>query len=468
MENLDENFFDNNLSELCGKFEKMVEEGTSLYYEVDDLEELLEHYMIHHRLELAFKVLEIAKEQYPYNKQLSIKEAELLSLTDKHSEALEILSEIEDLEGFNVDFHIVKANILSQCGQYDSAVESLNRALQCSRDEHDVIYMNLAIEYQNMENYTKAIEFLSKSLEINIENEDAIYELAYCFELSKNYTEAVTTFNKIIDQAPYNAHAWFNLGASHQAMGDFDKALVAFDYAIIIDESFHAAYFNKANSLVRLERYAEAIDLYKKALSFEILDSLIYFYIGDCYDNLEDHKNALVYFEKALKKDETLAEAWIGASSSLDMLGRELEALEYAKKAIALENENGDYWCFLAGLQQKYDLPNDSINSFEKSIEHGYLLEDVWEDYAQLALSMGDNELAESVIERGLAMHAENKLLQVYRSILLYRNNDEDQAFETLVQVLVQDPSMIEEFILFYPKGIEKDEIQFLIESMKS
>ena len=162
-----------------------------------------------------------------------------------------------------------------------------------------------------------------------------------------------------------------------------------------------------------------------------------------------------------------MAEAWVGASSSLDMLNRELEALIYAKKAIELEPENGDYWCFLAGLQAKYDLPDDAVVSFEKAIDEGYLLEDVWEDFAQLALTIKNAELSESVIVRGLEIHPDNKLLQVYQSIALYRSNNEDEAFETLAQVLVQDPALIEEFILFYPKGMERQEIQYLIESMK-
>ena len=69
------------------------------------------------------------------------------------------------------------------------------------------------------------------------------------------------------------------------------------------------------------------------------------------------------------------------------MLNRELEALIYAKKAVELEPDNGDYWCFLAGLQAKYDLPDDAVVSFENAIDEGYLLEDVWEDFAQLELN---------------------------------------------------------------------------------
>lgn len=468
MDSLDDSFFKHDGShELTERFERMIKEGESSFYEVDDLEELLDHYTQRHRLEFAFKVLEILHQQYPTNKQLAIKEAELLSLTDKHTEALNLLSEIEYLEGFNPDFYITKASILSQTGHYEKAISCLHRALDCTSNDIDAIYINLSIEHQNLEQFDEAIAFLKKALEINPENEDAIYEIAYCFELGKKHGDAVRYFTQLIDLGPYNSHVWFNLGAACQAEGNFEKAQVAFDYVIIIDDNFHAAYFNKANVLVRLERYEEAIDLYKKALSFEILDSLIYFYIGDCYDHLGNHKKALAYFEKATKKDDTMAEAWIGASSSLDMLERELEALEYAKRAIEIDNENGDYWCYLAGLQMKYDLHVESAKSFEHAIESGYTEPDLWEDYIQLALSLNDDDLALSIAKRGHDLYPDHTLLRLYQSVAMYRTNQEEKGFEQLVELLITEPSLIQEFILYFPKGIEIQEIQHLIETLK-
>lgn len=467
MDKQGDNFFDNNLNDLRGRFERMISEGTSLYYDVDELEDLLEHYMVFHKLDLAQHVIDTAKSQYPGNQQLTIREAELLSLNERHEEALDLLASIEALEVNNPDFHITRANIFGNLGKHDLAIQALHRALACSSDEHDIVYMNLAVEYQNIENYSEATRYLKKVLELDPKSEDALYELAYCYELAKNHEEAIATFNFLIDKAPYNEHAWFNLGASYQALGQYEKALVAFDYVIIIDEGFHAAYFNKANVLVQLGRQKDAIDLYKKALSFEILDSLIYFYIGDCYDSLEDHRNALIFFEKAIKKDETMGEAWLGASSSLDMLGRELEAIEYAKSAIEVDKDNGDYWYFLGGLQAKYDLPFEAINCYEEAIEKGYLMEDVWEDYTQLCLTIKQDNTASEVVDRGLVLHEDNIRLKLYKASLLYRNKQEDEGFEILVDVLMQDPTLIEEFIIFYPKGMEMDEIQFLIESMK-
>lgn len=161
-----------------------------------------------------------------------------------------------------------------------------------------------------------------------------------------------------------------------------------------------------------------------------------------------------------------MAEAWIGASSALDELGRELEALEYARKAIQLDLENGDYHCFLAGLQMKYDLLFDSAESFENAVNHGYLHNDLWEDYAQLCLTMKNFERTESVLSRGLTEYPDNPLLNLYQCVLQYHRGEEEKAFEKLVELLIQEPHLIEEFVLYYPKAVESKELQFLIYSL--
>jgi len=61
MEEFDDNYFsESDLNSLVNRFERMIEDGSSAYYEVDDLESLLDHFMMHQRLELAFKVVETA------------------------------------------------------------------------------------------------------------------------------------------------------------------------------------------------------------------------------------------------------------------------------------------------------------------------------------------------------------------------------------------------------------------------
>jgi len=112
-------------------------------------------------------------------------------------------------------------------------------------------------------------------------------------------------------------------------------------------------------------------------------------------------------------------------------------------------------------------LPDDSIISFEKAIDLGYIEEDLWEEYSELCLKLKMNVIAESAIERGLEHFPNNLLLQLYQVIIMYRNKKEDKAFDQLVNILIQDPTLIEEFLVHYPKGVEIEKIQFLIESLK-
>src|ERR1700746_1276147 len=98
------------------------------------------------------------------------------------------------------------------------------------------------------------------------ENEVALYELAFCYELNGQSEESVKYYTDFVDKHPYTSTAWFNLGVPYNRMGMYEKAIDAYDYSIAIQDDFASAYFNKANSLANLNRLDEAIEVYKETL----------------------------------------------------------------------------------------------------------------------------------------------------------------------------------------------------------
>jgi len=92
--------------------------------------------------------------------------------------------------------------------------------------------------------------------------------------------------------------------------------------------------------------------------------------------------------------------------------------------------------------------------------------EDLWEDYSQLALTLKNTELIGEVVSKGLDRYPENHLLQLYQCIYRYSIGKDEEAFEKLVELLIQEPALIEEFVLYYPKAVESKDVQFLIQSL--
>lgn len=68
---MEEDFFCN---ELVQKFEQMIENKESLYFDSDELSEIIEHYLSIRDMEYAQKAIEFAKEIHPDNLNILVKE----------------------------------------------------------------------------------------------------------------------------------------------------------------------------------------------------------------------------------------------------------------------------------------------------------------------------------------------------------------------------------------------------------
>jgi tetratricopeptide (TPR) repeat protein len=226
------------------RFETHVELKESLYFDVNDFEEIMEYYMMAGDFKKALRVSGMASRVHPGATSLMLKKAQILAALNREERALKILSEVEILEPYNNDVFLTKGAVFSQMRDYEKAIEEYSKAVG-SADEPDYVYCNIAFEYENLGNFDKTIEYLGKALEVNPDNDLAIYEAAFCFDLLSLTEEGISFFNRLIDRHPYSLEAWFNLGVSYINSGQYDKALEALDFAIAIDDDHEHSWFHK-------------------------------------------------------------------------------------------------------------------------------------------------------------------------------------------------------------------------------
>ena len=67
-----------------------------------------------------------------------------------------------------------------------------------------------ALEYENLEQYEKAINTLKTGIERSPENETLLYEIAFCFEMAGLPAVCAIYFQQFIDEHPYSFAAWQN------------------------------------------------------------------------------------------------------------------------------------------------------------------------------------------------------------------------------------------------------------------
>jgi len=350
------NYFEGNLKEDVERFEQFLKTGNIDFLDSDRLEALIDHYLITNQYNKAKKCAEHALEQFSFNVSLQLRLAQSMAAMGQLKESLNILSQIEKTESPSCEVLLTKASIFSQLRDSKSAIKYFKESLLLSEPEdRDEIYLDLAMEYENLKDYKGALEILKEAINYNPQNEGAIYEIAFCYDQMKNYDKAIQCYSDFIDENPYSFTAWYNLGNAYSKSENFDKAIWAYDYCVIINEEFGPVYFNLGNAYLSLENFQLAIDNFNKCMELDGEDPIALCYIGEAHEQLGEFELAKAYYNQSLELSPLLPDAWLGLGIVKDLQGETREALTFILKAAELDPENAGIYCVLAGAYEKLE-----------------------------------------------------------------------------------------------------------------
>ncbi|RZK10413.1 MAG: tetratricopeptide repeat protein, partial [Flavobacterium sp.] len=224
---------DYNLS--LSKFESMLKTNKVLFFDSEEFEEIILHYLDMGKATLAKKALKLALEQHPKSTGLKLVQVEMLVYDDKLDIAEKLLNELYAIEPNNEEIYIQKANIYSKRDNHEKAVELLKVALKYTDDYADV-YNLIGMEYLFMDNLELAKENFIKCMDEDPEDQGALYNVVYCFEFLDQNEEAIAYLEQYIDKNPYSEIAWHQSGRLNYGLKKYEEALRAFDYATLIDD----------------------------------------------------------------------------------------------------------------------------------------------------------------------------------------------------------------------------------------
>jgi len=312
--------------------------------------------------------------QFPNNPQ--IWEVEL-TLTDDNDPQLRELSktiqqETSDSTGWNR-----LGKLLIKLAKFDKAEELYAILLKQTTDQKEKadIFNHLAYIHSDRGEYSKALEYFEKSLEI------------YKKTLPANHSSLATSYN--------------NIGNVYDHMGEYSKALEYYEKSLEIKKktlpSNHsdlaASYNNIGNVYDSIGEYSKALEYYGKSL--EIMKKTLpvnhpslaasYNNIGNVYDSIDEYSKALEYYGKSLEiRKKTLpANHPLLATSynnigmvyySIDEYSKALEyygkSLEIRKKALPANHPDlATSYNNIGSVYNSMDEYSKALEYYEKSLE---------------------------------------------------------------------------------------------------
>lgn len=375
------------------KFESMLKTNKVLFFDSEEFEDIILHYLDTGKAALAKKALKLALEQHPRSTGLKLVQVEMLIYDDKLDLAEKLLNELFALEPHNEEIYIQKANILSKRDKHEEAVEQLRIALKYTEDYADV-YNLMGMEYLFMDNLELAKENFIKCLEEDPEDQAALYNVVYCFEFLDQNKEAIEYLEKYIDRNPYSEIAWHQMGRLHYGLKQYEEALRAFDYATLIDEEFLGAFMEKGKALERLKRYNEAIESYNRTIEIDDPTSYALLRIGKCYEKLGKKPLALKYYNKTVHEDPLLDKGWIAITDFYVREKNFQKALFYVNKALSIDNTNRLYWKRYAVINKEMNFFEEAEVGYRKAVELGDYQLDTWLFWVDILQFLGEFENA--------------------------------------------------------------------------
>lgn len=400
------------------KFESMLKTNKVLFFDSEEFEEIILHYLDMGKTALAKKALKLALDQHPKSTGLKLVQVEMLIFEDKLEIAEKLLNELYAIEPNNEEIYIQKANICSKRDQHEKAVEYLRIALEHTDDYADV-YNLMGMEYLFMDNLEDAKNSFIKCLEEDFEDQTALYNVVYCFEFLDQNTEAIEYLHHYIEKNPYSEIAWHQKGRLHYGLKQYEEAIRAFEYATLIDEDFLGAHMEKAKAYERLNQYEKAIESYNRTLELDDATSYALLRTGKCHEKLGNTALALKFYNETVHEDPLLDKGWIAITDFYVRQNNFQKALFYANKALAIDNQNKLYWKRYATINKQMNFFEEAEFGYRKAVEFGDTELDTWLFWVDLLQFLGEFDGAILTLLQATEFYPESNEIE-YRLAGLY------------------------------------------------
>ncbi|MCC9043206.1 tetratricopeptide repeat protein [Myroides sp. M-43] len=446
------------------RFESMLKTNKVLFFDSEEFENIILHYLDSGKLNLAKKALKLGLDQHPHSIGLKLVEVELLVFQNKLESADRLLTEIESIDPENEEVFIQRANVYSKKGRHEEAIISLQKALTLTEDLADV-YSLLGMEYLMLDQIDLAKDNFILCLEHDDEDQSALYNVVYCFDFLSENEEAIEFLNKFIDKSPYSEIAWHQLGRQYFIIKNYEKAEWAFDYATLIDEEFIGAYIEKGKTLEKLNKFKEAIDNYMTTIELDDPNSYVLMRIGSCYESLNNFPQAYQYYKKAVHEDPMLDKGWIALTDLCILEANYDKALFYLQKALQIDEFNEKYWIRHAILNKTLFNFEEAERGYKVAAELGNDIVEHWTGWADVLYLLGDFDTAIQKLLQIANFHVNEAEIDYRLAVIYFTTHNIDKGTEHLTNALNKD---FEKRILiqtYFPNQWENPIVQSIIKN---
>lgn len=432
MQESQEHYFEeDSLYQAINRFEDMIRNNTTSYFDVYELEIIVDYYLDQNHFTQADEALKVGLKQHPASQELKYRLAQLFINSGKPAKGIRLLRNIESLETNNTDFFLLKGTALNLLGKKEEASQAFTEAIKLATEGKDEVIFSIALSFVTNRRYKSAIRYLKLAYEINPKNLDILQELALIYERIDELEESANCYKEYLNIDPYNDHIWFSLGVIYSSMQQNKNAINAFEFATAIRPTNIAALFSLANSYIHSSEYSIAVNVYKDILEVDARNVQAITFIGECYEKMMSYKQAIYFFKRAIEIDEFYSDAWYGMGIATYQQDQFKECISHFKKATEIDPENPDFWFMLGEVYRKLEILEKAAEAFNRAVELDPTDYEAWICRAELSYKdNSDVKGAIKVLKKAIEYNRDNSTINYQLATYLFHNNQSKLAYQ--------------------------------------
>ena len=431
------NDFDDEDRQLVLDFENTVLRGGTQFFDVDELEVIIDYYFEVNDLEPLRRAVEYAEQLYPDSTTVRLRRAHLYIAQEQYEPALRIITELRRQEPDNTD-------AAYSMGVAYSAIKESRKAIKCFLEAAEDgwmlgrIYGNIAEEYYNLHDYNEAIRYYQLALDTDSYDNTTLSNFVDTCYVAHRADDAVKYLKSFVGEHPYCCEAWHGLGNSYRELGLFELAADAYEYALAIDKKAFHVYFDLAGVQEAMGHAGEAVTTLLRGLDFTEQRSSVYRAAAYIHVRAGNPDMALFYFRKAVEDSPDDAEALASLAMAYAVTNEMDAAYPLIKRALRLAPDNSEVLCMAAIIYDTAENVEAASDYYERMVATGDCTEQQYQNYVHFLYAHQQYDMVIDFSEESLELYPQHPFYSSFLVAASFYTNRYNRASRSLPYVDVE------------------------------
>jgi len=286
---------------------------------------------------------------------------------------------------------VAVATVYQGMGQYDAAIDQLNRALVVQPSNGDAHRIYARVLYMQGKP-DDALAQMQLAIAFRPRRSINYSELAGFYYRQRRLPEAAATYEKALEMLPNDPRTLVSLGGVYLAMGDAPRSLTLFEQANRIAPT-GLALMNMGTAYYSMGRFTQAVDAYSAAAVLDANSLVLHGNLGDTYLRLNRTEDAKSEFTiarslalEALRVNEKDARTLSRLAAFEAKLGMMADAADHAAQAVSIAPRDPDVRYKQAVVASLAGRDDDALRTLKEALALGYQAADAKADYDLAAI----------------------------------------------------------------------------------